>query len=89
MASYNFLTVAAGAVLGGVEATPKIWDIAGSWVIIKAAGGVWVPLESEAIFPLEVGKNYGSRSYPTLVVSREELMSVFLPLVESVGKRKS
>jgi myo-inositol-1(or 4)-monophosphatase len=89
MASYNFLTVAAGAVLGGVEATPKIWDIAGSWVILKAAGSVWIPLESEPIFPLEVGKNYGKKSYPTLVVSREELKSVFLPLVEVVGKRKS
>ncbi|OCR00879.1 inositol monophosphatase [Oscillatoriales cyanobacterium USR001] len=88
MASYNFLTVAAGSVLGGVEATPKIWDIAGSWVILKAAGSVWIPLESEPIFPLEVGKNYGRKSYPTLVISREELKSVFLPLVEIVGKKK-
>lgn len=88
MAAYNFLTVGMGAVLGGVEATPKIWDIAGSWVILKAAGAVWVPLESEAIFPLEVGKDYGKKSYPTLVVSREELVSVFLPFVESVGKGK-
>ncbi|MGE5656657.1 MAG: inositol monophosphatase family protein [Actinomycetota bacterium] len=86
MAAYNFLTVAMGAVLGGVEATPKIWDIAGSWVILKAAGAVWVPLESEAIFPLTVGKDYGSKSYPTLVVSRAELVPVFLPFVESVKK---
>lgn len=86
MATYNFLTVAAGAVLGGVEATPKIWDIAGSWAIIKAAGAVWIPLESEAIFPLTVGENYGSRSYPTLVVGREDLRPVFLPLVEPLRK---
>ncbi|MDZ4871201.1 MAG: hypothetical protein CLLPBCKN_000589 [Chroococcidiopsis cubana SAG 39.79] len=30
-------TVAAGAVLGGVEATPKIWDLAGAWVILHAS----------------------------------------------------
>lgn len=88
MASYNFLTVASGTVLGGVEATPKIWDIAGSWVIVKAAGAVWLPLESQAIFPLEVGKNYGRISYPTLVMNRQELVSVFMPFVEAWKKKK-
>lgn len=87
VASYNFLTVATGAVLGGVEATPKIWDIAGAWVIVQAAGGVWVPLDSEPIFPLKVGKDYGMRSLPTLVASRPELVSVFKPLVEFIGKK--
>ena len=88
MASYNFLTVASGVAMGGVEATPKIWDIAGSWVIVKAAGAVWLPLESQAIFPLEVGKNYGRVSYPTLVMNRQELVSVFLPFVEAWKKKK-
>lgn len=86
MAAYNFLTVAYGATLGGVEATPKIWDIAAAWVIVKAAGAVWVPLESEPLFPLKVGEDYGKRAYPTLVVSREELVSVFAPLVTNFGR---
>ncbi len=88
MATYNFLTVASGAVLGGVEATPKIWDIAGSWVIVKAAGAVWLPLDSKAIFPLEVGKNYARVSYPTLVMNRQELVSIFLPFVEAWKQKK-
>ncbi len=88
MATYNFLTVASGAVLGGVEATPKIWDIAGSWVIVKAAGAVWLPLDSQAIFPLEVGRNYARVSYPTLVMNRQELVSVFLPFVEAWKQKK-
>lgn len=87
VASYNFLTVATGAVLGGVEATPKIWDIAGAWVIVQAAGGVWVPLDSESLFPLNVGEDYGRRSLPTLVASRPELVNVFKPLVEFVAKK--
>lgn len=88
VASYNLLTVAAGAALGGVEATPKIWDIAAVWAIVQAAGGVWVPLEPEPIFPLQIGQNYKSRSYPTLAVSRAELVETFLPLVSFVGKAK-
>jgi myo-inositol-1(or 4)-monophosphatase len=86
VASYNFLSVATAAVLGGVEATPKIWDIAGAWVIVQAAGGVWVPLDSNAIFPLKVGEDYGKRSLPTLVASSPELVQVFQPLVKSVVK---
>lgn len=83
--SYNFLLVAAGATLGGVEATPKIWDIAAVWPIVQAAGGVWVPLGSEP-FPLRVGENYGDCNYPTLVVSQAELVPVFQPLVQSLNK---
>jgi myo-inositol-1(or 4)-monophosphatase len=86
VATYNLLTVAAGATMGGVEATPKIWDIAAVWAIVQAAGAVWYPLESTPIFPLEVGKDYGTRSYPTLVVSRQELIEVFEPLVRAIGK---
>lgn len=83
--SYNFLLIAAGATLGGVEATPKIWDIAAVWAIVQAAGGVWVPLGSEP-FPLQAGENYGDRSYPSLVVSQAELVPTFQPLVQSISQ---
>lgn len=85
-ASYNLLTVAVGITLGAVEATPKIWDIAAVWPILRAAGGVWVPLEPETIFPLQAGINYRDRPYPTLVVSRAELVPVFQPWVASIGQ---
>ncbi|NWF62037.1 MAG: inositol monophosphatase [Fischerella sp.] len=83
VASYNFLTVATGAVLGGVEATPKVWDIAAAWVIVQAAGGSWISLKSEP-FPLLAGVDYSDRSFPTLVVSRPELVSVFMPFLEEL-----
>lgn len=85
VATYNILLVATGAALGGVEATPKIWDIAAVWVIVQAAGGKFVSLNSDSIFPLQVGKNYGKVSYPSLVVAREELVSTFEPLVAFLG----
>ncbi|MEH2294993.1 inositol monophosphatase family protein [Nostoc sp.] len=81
VASYNFLMVATGATLGGIEATPKVWDLAGAWVIVQAAGGVWRSLKSEP-FPLSSGEDYSDRSFPTLVVSRPELVPVFQPFLD-------
>ena len=84
-ASYNLLTVAKGITLGAVEATPKIWDIAGVWPIVQAAGGAWVSLADAPIFPLEVGRNYGQVPYPTLVVNQAQWVETFMPLVASIG----
>ena len=83
MATYNLLLVATGIALGAVEATPKIWDIAAVWVIVQAAGGTWVPLTG-AIFPLRPGDSYGTKAFPTLVVSHQTLVPVFRPLVQTV-----
>jgi myo-inositol-1(or 4)-monophosphatase len=84
VASYNLLTVATGATLGAVEATPKIWDIAAAWVIVQAAGAIWQPLDSEPIFPLKSDRNYGDRNFPTLVVSSAEMELVFNPIVQII-----
>jgi myo-inositol-1(or 4)-monophosphatase len=88
VSTYNFLTVTAGWALGGVEATPKIWDIAAVWAIAQAAGVVWTPLEPGSIFPLQIGEDYSRRSYPTLVASRAELVEIFLPLTASIKMKR-
>lgn len=85
VASYNVLIVAAGAALGGVEATSKIWDIAAVWAIIQAAGGAIESLEPNPMFPLKAGKNYGDRPFPCLTASRAELIPVFKPWVQFIG----
>lgn len=84
VASYNLLTVANGATLGAVELTPKIWDIAAVWVIVQAAGCTWHSLKPQPIFPLTPGKDYGDFSFPTLLVSRPELLPTFQPFVDSM-----
>jgi len=77
VASYNILTVAIGSTIGAVEATPKIWDIAAAWVILKAIGAIWIPLEPNSeIFPLQVGQDYVDRNFPTLVISHRELLAI-------------
>ncbi|NET00681.1 MAG: inositol monophosphatase [Sphaerospermopsis sp. SIO1G1] len=83
VASYNFLTVATGAVLGGVEATPKVWDIAGAWVILQAAGGCWISLKNQP-FPLISGTDYSNIPFPTMVVSNAQMESVFTPFLTGV-----
>ncbi len=86
VATYNFLAVAAGVSLGGVEATPKIWDIAAVWAIVHAAGGVWISLRDEPSFPAVVGRDYGSYAMPSLVVGKQDLADVLLPLMVSLRK---
>jgi len=80
-AAYNFLCVANGSMVGAVEATPKIWDIAAAWVILRASGAHWLPLEKEPIFPLTPGQDYERRAFPTLVVAQPDLVPIFLPYV--------
>jgi len=81
VAAYNLLCPAAGIMVGAVEATPKAWDIAAVWVIVQAAGVVWVPLNGTAPFPLKAGTDYEKMPFPTLVVSRKEWVEVFVPLL--------
>ncbi|MGA1624818.1 MAG: inositol monophosphatase family protein, partial [Prochlorothrix sp.] len=82
--TYNLLTVASGFTLGGVEATPNVWDIAATWAIVQAAGAQWIPLEHQP-FPLTVGQNYKSISFPTLVLARPDLKPLLLPFSSYLG----
>lgn len=84
VASYNLLTVAIGSTLGAVEATPKVWDLAGTVPILQAVGVVWKSLGSEPLFPLTPGKDYTRVSCPSLVVAREDLLETFAGLGESL-----
>lgn len=70
--TYNLLGVANGAILGGIEATPRIWDIAAVWVIVQAAGGVWHFLD-ENPFPLQPGRDYHRPAYRSGVLARPDL----------------
>ena len=83
VATYNILTVAAGIAIGGVEATPKIWDIAAVWAIVQASGAVWISLNNERIFPLVPGRDDRQKPYPTLTVSSPDWVETFQPWVSS------
>ncbi len=84
VASYNLLTVAAGITIGAVEATPKIWDIAGVWPILQAAGATWIALDGVNRFPLETMQDYSQQSFPCLVVSQAQWAECFLPYLQKL-----
>lgn len=86
VASYNILLVACGASLGAAEASPRIWDIAGAYPILQAAGGKFHNLQSVPVFPLIKGKNYGNIGFPCLSVAKAELVAKFEPFVSFLAQ---
>ena len=72
-AAYGLATVARGSAVLAFEATPKIWDFAASWTIVREAGGVIAPLRGESPFPLVPGDDYEGRSFPILAAATPEL----------------
>jgi myo-inositol-1(or 4)-monophosphatase len=80
-AAYNLVSVALGSMVGAIEATPKVWDIAAAWTIVKASGAVWENLDNQPVFPLEAGADYSDRASAVLVLSRPDLLPLFRPAI--------
>lgn len=71
--AYTFNLVARGMAVVGFEATPKIWDIAGSWLLVQEAGGCIETLGVGNPFPIQPSINYASTNVPTLAAATVEL----------------
>lgn len=73
-AAYTFCAVANGIAVLGFEATPKIWDIAAGYLIVREAGGYIETLNKEDLFPLAQNVDYNEVNFPTLVAATSELL---------------
>ncbi|MGD2156344.1 MAG: inositol monophosphatase family protein [Anaerolineales bacterium] len=73
-AAYGFCSIARGSSLLAFEVTPKIWDLAASWLVVEEAGGVIEPYQQPSPFPLLPGHDYSLISYPTLAAINPELV---------------
>lgn len=73
-AVYGLCTVARGSAVLGFEAAPKIWDIAGAWLLVKEAGGVIESYTDASPFPLIPGTDYSQQNFPTLAAPNQELI---------------
>lgn len=73
--AYNFCAVACGYAVYGLDTTPKVWDIAASWLVLEEAGGALASMQ-DALFPLKSGFNYHKRAFPTLGAANEEMLKV-------------
>lgn len=72
-AAYNFCILARGIALLTFEAAPKIWDIAGAWLVVREAGGVIQPLNGIMPFPISPLTQYREQNFPTLAAITEQL----------------
>jgi myo-inositol-1(or 4)-monophosphatase len=73
-AAYSFCMVGRGSALIGFEATPKIWDIAGPWLLVKEAGGIIESFNGNLPFPISSSVHYEDEKYPTLAAATPKLM---------------
>lgn len=81
-AAYHLCKVAQGCAVGGIEGTPKLWDIAAAGLILQEAGGVLHPLTEsvDSIFPLpESRADYGAHNFTLLHAANAELAQRMLP----------
>jgi myo-inositol-1(or 4)-monophosphatase len=74
-ATYDLCSVARGTAVLGFQATPKIWDIAGAWLMVEEAGGVVETHDSSEPFPLMVLQDYNQQAYPTLAAANQEVLA--------------
>jgi myo-inositol-1(or 4)-monophosphatase len=73
-AGYSLCAVAKSIAIVAFEATPKIWDIAAGWLLIKEAGGVIETIDSSQPFPLQSGFDYSRKNYPTLAAANRDVL---------------
>ncbi len=81
-AAYNFCILARGIALLAFEATPKIWDIAGVWLVVSEAGAAIRPLNGVTPFPITPDTDYRKRNFPTLAALTPELETTALNQIQ-------
>jgi myo-inositol-1(or 4)-monophosphatase len=88
-AAYHVAAVACGSAAAGVEATPKLWDLAAALLILEEAGGAYRLLSGGGtLFPLaESPTNYANLAFPLLVAAGEPLLARILPTITPVAPR--
>jgi myo-inositol-1(or 4)-monophosphatase len=73
--AYSLCCLARGLALIDFEARPKIWDIAGGWLLISEAGGVSETLDGSQPFPLRRGIEYARQDFPLLSAATPQLLA--------------
>ena len=72
--AYSICCVARGVAVIGFEATPKIWDLVGAWLLVEEAGGQITTLDGSQPFPLRPEIDYTTQSFPLLAAANGDLI---------------
>ncbi len=73
-AAYHLCLITKGTALLAFESTPKLWDFAASWLIIKEAGGVIRACGDSQPLPAQRGIKYSDQAYAILAAASEAVM---------------
>jgi myo-inositol-1(or 4)-monophosphatase len=73
-AVFNLCCVARGRAVLSFEAMPKLWDLAGAWLIVQEAGALIETLDGSQPFPPVPGMDYAERFFPTLAAPAQEYL---------------
>ena len=85
VASLNLVSVAMGQTVAALEATPKIWDLAASWLMLSELDCPmrWLLRTPEGI---SAGTDLSSTDFPVLVADRPETLERFMPWADALMK---
>ena len=73
VASLNLLSVAMGQTAGALEATPKIWDLAAVWLVLRELGCplIWLDKDPGLLMP---GEDLEAADFPVVVAGNLEML---------------
>ncbi|MEW6716197.1 MAG: inositol monophosphatase family protein [Chloroflexota bacterium] len=72
-AAYSLCTVARNSAIVAFDARAKVWDFAGSWLMVSEAGGVIQTLNDSNPFPLTPYQDYSQISFPVLAAATPKI----------------
>lgn len=83
VASLNLVSVAMGQTIAALEASPKIWDLAASWLVLSE---LHCPLRWLVRSPERqlAGADLSQTDFPVLVADCPETLDLFLPWAEAL-----
>ncbi len=74
-AAYHLCLISKNTAILAFESTPKIWDYAGSWLIVSEAGGVIESLGKKGPFPAQAGADYQEISFSIIAAASDEILT--------------
>jgi myo-inositol-1(or 4)-monophosphatase len=86
VASLNLVSVALGQTVAALEATPKIWDLAAAWLVLKELDCpmVWLNQAPEGLDP---GLDLSDTAFPVLVARNQDTLERFMPWAEALQEQ--
>ncbi len=83
VASLNLVSVAMGQTVAALEATPKIWDLASSWLVLSELQCPVRWLDADPA-KLKAGQDLSEAAFPVLAASSKDELNRLLPWGEAL-----